>query len=271
MRAKFLLYIGIMIFCFTNEMSAGRYMMVNDGGLNKSQKEVLKYAKKLTELYRDTFFLPGEVCYMLGDTVVEEHYVANPVWESAYFKEDSKWEALLVIPLNVRTSYGLLKSELQLRYVNKQVMRMVSTVFPTRECLKRYPEIKTGIFEMKDFSGFCVNSIVDGLLLNVVQYHNGEILNQLDAGLGNKGLMDNVNDMRIKSMVSNYVFRKDGTVIRRGNKKVNNHGNIGNVIPIDVWKEWKGHLQQSYGEGRGREGWDAQILLEQQRRMNKYK
>lgn len=122
---------------------------------------------------------------------------------------------------------------------------------------------------MKDFSGFCVNSIVDGLLLNVEEYHNGEILNQLDAGLGNKGLMDNVNDMRIKSMVSNYVFRKDGTV-RLGSKKVNNHGNIGNVIPIDVWREWKGHLKQ-YGEGDGREGWDAKILLEQQRRMNKNK
>ena len=170
------------IICAFNVLAASNTISANSEKLNREQRETLKYAKKLLNRLDGKVALPLEINALIGDSVTKAQYQAIPLWDDAYFEDTKDYLSHIVIPLKTDTPQGTVLSCLNIRYGKRyNFLRTVETrlSIPDQEQTTE-----------NTFSGIVIKSNVEGLFMRSFVYNMGELIEQIEGMIGNKGYVD---------------------------------------------------------------------------------
>lgn len=158
------------------------------GNLTEMQRATLEYAKRIIEEQKNEILLPVELFSIVGDFTQRKSPKATLMWDKATFKESADWKCILAIPLKTQTSLGVINSNLYIRTNDKeQFQRIVITALPTKEYLAMK---KDGNINNSQYSGYSINSNIEGVFLRAFYYDNGEQVYQIEGVMGNVGVSD---------------------------------------------------------------------------------
>lgn len=150
--------------------------------LNREQKETLEYAQKLLTRLDGKVALPLEINALIGDTITKDQYQATPLWNEAYFEDTEDCLSHLVIPMKAVSPRGSVISCLNVKYSNGyNFYRTVETILSTPSQVK---------VTENAFSGIVVKSNMNGIFMRSFIYDNGELKEQIEGLIGNKGYVD---------------------------------------------------------------------------------
>ena len=182
MKARRILTLSLLIAMFSFCLSAQEQISANSEKLNREQRETLKYAKKLLNRLDGKVALPLEINALIGDSVTKAQYHAIPLWDDAYFEDTKDYLSHIVIPLKTDTPQGTVLSCLNIRYGKRyNFLRTVETrlSIPDQEQTTE-----------NTFSGIVIKSNVEGLFMRSFVYNKGELIEQIEGMIGNKGYVD---------------------------------------------------------------------------------
>ena len=182
MKARRILTLSLLIVMFSFCLSAQEQISANSEKLNREQRETLKYAKKLLNRLDGKVALPLEINALIGDSVTKAQYHAIPLWDDAYFEDTKDYLSHIAIPLKTDTPQGTVLSCLNIRYGKRyNFLRTVETrlSIPDQEQTTE-----------NTFSGIVIKSNVEGLFMRSFVYNKGELIEQIEGMIGNKGYVD---------------------------------------------------------------------------------
>ena len=143
--------------------------------LSKEQKRTQQYVEKLLKSQNNTISLPIEFNSLIGDSLTTTPYELGINWDKAYFIEEEKKCANLLIPLEVE------KEDIQsllnvFRDENGNFYRTIITYKQTQN-----DTIKEEII---------MKSNLDGLFLNAVVLHNEKLVSLINGVVGDYGIAE---------------------------------------------------------------------------------
>lgn len=183
-----ILFLLTSLLCVTNVWAADTLYVNNTAALNKEQKDVLEYSRALLSAKGDKIALPIEVYSIVGITDNNNSPQAELLWDKAHFKKENDWKCTLAIPLQAKTPIGVMNSTLYVRSnVNGVYHRIVVTSLPTAEYVKSNKKANS---DDSKYSGYAINSNIDGVFVRAFYYDNGKAKYQVEGVKGNNGIID---------------------------------------------------------------------------------
>lgn len=177
-----------------------------------TQNELVEFTKKMIESNNHKIILPLEVNSLIGDSATVA-YSANPDWSNINFTTQKSNE-LMILPLEVKTSTGIINSQLEVKRLNtKKFHCLVRTFVPTQGRLQ----------DNTKFSGMVLESGVNGTFLKGNIYTNGFKTGNIEGENQNKVTIWKVTraDKQISSIYNESLKQKAQAEFKKNRSEKN--------------------------------------------------